>query len=49
MNATEALMLLWFAVSVGCIVLAWIKGGWIAGMVVFFAALGVGYLMGVIA
>lgn len=42
-------MLLWFAVSVGCIVLAWVKGGWIAGVTVFVAALVVGYVMGVIA
>jgi hypothetical protein len=47
-TGTEALTLLWFGVSVGCILLAWIKGGWIAGAFVFICCLGVGYVLGVI-
>jgi hypothetical protein len=48
-TTTEALALLWFGVSVGCILLAWIKGGWVAGVSIFCVCLIVGYVMGVIA
>lgn len=48
MNVTEALFVLWFVVSVGCVLLAWVKSHWITAVVVAVVALVVGYLIGVI-
>lgn len=48
MTASELLLIIWFGVSVGCILVAWIKGHWIAGVVVAIICLATGYVMGVI-
>jgi hypothetical protein len=48
MDGTELLFILWFAVSVGCVLVAWIKGHWTVGVIVAIVALIVGYLIGVV-
>ena len=49
MTAQELLFLLWFAVSVVCILVAAFKTkSWIAASLIAVVALGVGYVMGVI-
>lgn len=48
MTADELLLIVWFAVSVFCILVAWIKGNWMAGVFVAICCLATGYVMGVI-
>lgn len=48
MTGTEIVFLAWFAVSVGCVLVAWIKSHWITGVIVAVVCLIVGYVLGVI-